>query len=93
MVTKGNRTFVGSLTCVDHFGNVLLFDAVEDVALEGEHFERVMNQVIVRLDDIASATVLVRLPIRCPRRNLSLPFRQVTSSLCRGVTVEGCALQ
>jgi small nuclear ribonucleoprotein (snRNP)-like protein len=58
-VIEGGREFLGTFTCLDHFGNVLLFDAYEQVALKDTSFERPLQQIVVPLELIKSASVLV----------------------------------
>jgi small nuclear ribonucleoprotein (snRNP)-like protein len=60
VVTKSKREFFGSFTCLDHFGYVVLFDAFEKATIGGDTFERALNQIIIHLDLIESASVLVR---------------------------------
>ena len=58
ILTTEKRTFTGTLMCVDHFGNLLLYDAVEEMNAG----KRVLNQIIISLDKVQAASVLV-----CPQ--------------------------
>jgi small nuclear ribonucleoprotein (snRNP)-like protein len=60
IVTNSQRKFVGTFTCFDFFGNILLFDAVEKVQQSGSKpQERHLNQIIVALRIIERVEVLV----------------------------------
>lgn len=60
LVTTTDREFTGSLTCLDHDGNVLLFDAFEHLTLGGETVDRSLTQIVVPFKLIKRASVLVR---------------------------------
>ena len=66
VTTNTGRKFVGTFTCLDHLGNLLLFDAVENVALKTSTFERPLQQAVVPLKLIQKAEVLVRAPACMP---------------------------
>lgn len=59
MSTKENRNFTGTLMCVDHFGNLLLYDAVEEINTGTKTHKRVLNQVIISMDKLRAVSVLV----------------------------------
>jgi small nuclear ribonucleoprotein (snRNP)-like protein len=58
--TKDKRTFLGTLMCIDHFGNLLLYDAVEEVQASSKLHKRILNQAIISLDKVSNVSVLVR---------------------------------
>eukprot|EP01025_Chloroclados_australasicus_P048485 TRINITY_DN5495_c0_g1_i1.p3 TRINITY_DN5495_c0_g1~~TRINITY_DN5495_c0_g1_i1.p3 ORF type:complete len:127 (+),score=17.38 TRINITY_DN5495_c0_g1_i1:231-611(+) len=59
IATTTDRLFQGTLTCIDHMGNVLLFDAYETCHI-GEHkHDRNLNQIILPQQLIKKAEVLV----------------------------------
>jgi small nuclear ribonucleoprotein (snRNP)-like protein len=60
IVTKDKRTFIGTLMCVDHFGNLLLYDAVEEMNTTSKAHKRFLNQIIISLEKLKTVTVLVR---------------------------------
>lgn len=46
--------------CIDHFGNLLIFDAVEEMSTGKQVHDRRLNQIIVALKTVQAAQVLVR---------------------------------
>jgi hypothetical protein len=46
--------------CIDHFGNLLLYDAVEEVQASSKLHKRILNQAIISLDKVSNVSVLVR---------------------------------
>lgn len=59
IVTTEKRTFNGTLMCVDHFGNLLLYDAVEEMNTSTKAHKRILNQVIISLEKLQAVSVLV----------------------------------
>lgn len=62
ILTTDERTLTGTLMCVDHFGNLLVYDAVEEMKVG----KRVLNQIIISLDKLKAVSVLVC--FQCPGR-------------------------
>lgn len=58
--TTAKRTFTGCLMCIDHFGNLLIFDAFEDMSTGDHVHDRRLNHIIVPLNTVQDAQVLVR---------------------------------
>lgn len=71
VVTVDKRVFLGTLMCIDHFGNLLLYEAVEEVQTGAKVHRRILNQIIISLDKMKAVSVLVRLPSRPRRHTLS----------------------
>eukprot|EP00892_Ulva_mutabilis_P003251 jgi/Ulvmu1/1298/UM011_0023.1 len=59
IITDAKRTFTGCLMCIDHLGNLLIFDAMEHMHTSNRGHERRLNQIIVPLQTIDTAEVLV----------------------------------
>lgn len=60
IATTAKRTFTGCLMCIDHFGNLLIFDAFEDMSTGAQAHDRRLNQIIIPLNTVQAAQVLVR---------------------------------
>ena len=60
VITTTDREFRGVFTCLDHWGNILLLEAIEQVTINDDSFERPLQQVVVPQNLLKSASVLVR---------------------------------
>ena len=60
MTTNDGRELTGTLTCLDHLGNLLLFDTYETYTTKDGAKERPLNSAIVPLKLVKSCQVLVR---------------------------------
>lgn len=68
VITTSDREFKGVFTCLDHWGNILLLEAVEQVTIRDDSFERPLLQVVVPPQLLKSASVLVRRRSPCSQQ-------------------------
>lgn len=62
VTTVDGRVMSGTFVCLDHLGNLLLFDTYCQYCIAAETLERALNQVIIPQAHLKSAQVLVRCP-------------------------------
>lgn len=78
VTTVDGRVMSGTFVCLDHLGNLLLFDTYCQYCMAGETLERALNQVIIPQAHLKSAQVLVR----CQQLWSPSPARHLVSVNC-----------